>query len=85
MMKPSDLKVMPVECKTCPFKLNDKGLHQNIELVNAVTERTLFKGQQICHHNNYNKKKEQFRCKGSYDYNMEIYKRMGLENYENYK
>ena len=84
-MKSSDLKVMPVECKTCPFKLNDKGLHQNIELVNAVTERTLFKGQQICHKDSYNKKKEQFRCKGSYDYNMEIYKRIGLEDYENYK
>lgn len=85
-MKPSDLKVMSVECKTCPFKLNDKGLHQNIELVNTVVERTLFKAQQICHSNGaYDKKKEQFRCKGSYDYNMEIYKRIGLENYENYK
>lgn len=84
-MKPSDLKVIPVECKTCPFKLNDKGLHQNMELVNTVVGGTLFKAAQICHKDSYNKKKEQFRCKGSYDYNMKIYKRLGMEDYENYK
>lgn len=75
----SKLEVMPVCCKTCPFKLNDKGIMQNIELANKVIERTLFKASQICHHNGYNKKKQQFKCRGSYDYNMEIYKRIGID------
>ena len=76
----SNLEVMPVCCKTCPFKLDENDMFQNIELANKVIERTLFKATQICHFSNYDKKKQQFKCRGSYDYNMEIYKRMGIND-----
>ena len=71
-------KIMEVCCKTCPFKLDNNDIFQNVELASKVIERTLFKSVQVCHSNNYNKKKEQFKCKGSFDYNNEIYNRMDL-------
>ena len=72
----SELPVMKSHCKTCPFKLVD-GKYQDTELANKVIERTLFKAQQICHHN---APKQTHRCKGAYDHNLEIYKRLKLEH-----
>lgn len=70
--KVSDLPIMKVPCSTCPFKLVG-GKYQNMELANAVTERTLFKAQQTCHTVD-----DTQRCRGSYDFNKTIYDRMGL-------
>lgn len=44
-----ELPVMKAHCKTCPFKPDDNGRWQDPELAQQVIERTLFKGQQICH------------------------------------
>ena len=78
MKKPvSDLPVMKSNCKSCPFKKVGR-MEQDPELAAKVTERTLFKGQQICHHD---APKQTHRCKGSYDYNMEIYERLGYDKY----
>jgi len=63
---------MKAHCKTCPFKVNDQGRMLDAELANAVTSRTLFKAHQLCHGTN-----DTTRCKGSFDYNFEIYDRMG--------
>ena len=76
----SDLEIMPVCCKTCPFKLNKNDVFQDVVLASKVTERTLFKSQQLCHKDSYDKKKQLFRCRGSYDYNKEIYTRMKLDH-----
>jgi uncharacterized Fe-S cluster-containing protein len=73
-------KVMPTHCKTCPFKPDKNGVFQDNELASKVTSRTLFKAHQLCHKDNYAKDKETFRCKGSFDENMKIYKRMNLEH-----
>lgn len=74
----SDLPVMKTCCKTCPFKKDDNGREQDMKLASEVTERTLFKAQQICHGTEGKNRKANNRCKGSFDYNLEIYARMGL-------
>ena len=75
----SEMPVMKVTCSSCPFKKIEGTLrYQNQELADEVTLRTLFKGQQICHHPRLSGKKETHRCRGSYDHNKEIYDRMNL-------
>ena len=74
------LPVMKSYCKTCPFKPDENGRMQDVELANEVQKRTLFKGQQICHGTESPKRKANNRCKGAFDANMEIYKRLGLNN-----
>lgn len=75
-----ELPVMAAHCKTCPFRPDENGIWQDVKLATAVIDRTLFKGQQICH-GTYGKKGEPHnRCKGSYDYNLEIYKRLKLDH-----
>ena len=71
---------MQVCCKTCPFKTDKNDRQQDPELASEVTYRTLFNAWQLCHKDGYDKKKELFRCKGSHDYNMEIYGRLGITN-----
>ncbi len=73
----SDLPVMKAVCKTCPFRLID-GVPQDVELMNAVTERTLFQSHQICHGTEGKNRKANNRCKGSFDFNFVIYERMGF-------
>lgn len=74
LLKPvCELPKMKKHCKSCPFKYNDKGVFQDVDLANRVTERTLFKAQQTCHNTN-----DTTRCKGSWDHNFEIYKRLGF-------
>lgn len=80
MIPVCDLPVMKACCKTCPFKLDKKGRFQDTRLANEVIERTLFNSQQICHGTEGPKRKANNRCKGSYDHNLEIYKRMGLDH-----
>lgn len=75
-----ELPVMKAHCKTCPFKQDEKGIMQNVELANEVISRTLFKAQQICHGTEGKNREPNNRCKGSYDYNFEIYKRLNLNH-----
>lgn len=79
--KSSNLPVMKAHCKTCPFKPNERGIWQDVKLANEVSNRTLFKAWQICHgtqdHTKKGNKGFRDRCKGSYDHNSEIYRRMG--------
>lgn len=79
-MKSSDLPVNKVCCKTCPFRLNDKGYYQDVRLANEVISRTLFKAHQICHGTEGKNRKCKSRCKGAFDHNLEIYKRLGFEH-----
>ena len=72
---------MKAFCKSCPFKPNDRGVWQNIELADKVISNTLFQGQQICHGTEGKNRKPNNRCKGSFDYNSEIYKRLGFEKF----
>lgn len=79
MPKPvSKLPVMGACCKTCPFKKDARGVFQDVELANKVIARTLFNSQQICHGTEGKNRKPNNRCKGSFDYNKEIYSRLGL-------
>lgn len=78
-INPKELPVMLWHCKTCPFKLNELGHYQDMHLANEVTKRTLFKAHQICHGTQGKNRKANHRCKGSFDHNMEIYKRMGVD------
>lgn len=80
---PPDLPVMKANCKTCPFRLVN-GRQQDTRLANTVTQRTLFKAHQICHGTEGPKRKPNNKCKGSYDYNQEIYSRLNLiHQYQN--
>lgn len=80
MIPVCELPVMEAHCKTCPFKLDGKGHWQDVRLANEVISRTLFNSQQICHGTEGKNRKAHNRCKGAYDHNFEIYKRMGLEH-----
>lgn len=73
----SELPVMKACCKTCPFRLED-GKMRDVMQANIVTERTLFKAQQICHGTEGKNREPNNRCRGSFDFNMTIYERMGL-------
>lgn len=75
-----ELPVMKAFCATCPFRPNSRGFWTDTELANAVVGRTLFKGQQICHGTEGKRRKPRNRCKGAYDHNLEIYKRMGWDH-----
>lgn len=74
------LPVMKSNCKTCPFKTNEKGIWQNVQLANEVISRTLFKAHQICHGTEGDNRKANNRCKGAFDHNLEIYKRLNLDH-----
>lgn len=74
------LPVMKTHCKTCPFKADENGRWQNCELANTVISRTLFKAQQICHGTEGKNRKPRNRCKGAFDHNMQIYKRLNLSH-----
>lgn len=81
MKKPvSELPVMKAHCTTCPFKPDANGIWQDTKLANEVVARTLFKGQQICHGTEGKRRKANNRCKGAFDHNIEIYKRMNLDH-----
>ena len=74
----TDLPVMKSCCKTCPFKLNDRGQWQDATLANEVISRTLFKAHQICHGTEGEGREWNNRCKGAHEHNSTIYKRMGI-------
>jgi len=71
------LPVMESCCKTCPFKEDENGRWQNIELANVVISRTLFKANQICHGTEKSNREARNRCKGAFDHNFKIYERLG--------
>lgn len=73
----SKLPVMKNHCATCPFKPDINGKWQDTQLANEVVSRTLFKGHQICHGTEGKNRKPNNRCKGAFDHNSEIYRRMG--------
>lgn len=82
----SEYPLMKECCKSCPFKENERGLMQNVELANTVIERNLFQSQQMCHSTRKTLEgKDTHRCIGYYRYSFEIYKRMGLEPEQNLK
>lgn len=80
-----DLPIMKNHCKSCPFKPDAAGKWQDPELANTVTNRTLFKAQQICHSTEGKNRKPTHRCKGSFDNNDEIYKRFFGCGFEEWK
>lgn len=76
MNKVSELPVMKSCCKTCPFRKTDKGMFQDSDLANKVIERNIFKSQQICHGTEGKNREPNNRCKGYYDYSLEIYEKI---------
>ena len=75
----SELPVMAKHCKTCPFKCNNEGEWQNINLASTVIQRNLFKSQQICHGSEGKNRKATHRCKGYFDYAFDIYENLGMD------
>lgn len=80
-IKACDLPVMKAMCATCPFKLDKNNRMRDAALTAQVVQRTLFKAHQICHGTEGEKREWKNRCKGAFDYNMTIYKRLGLEKH----
>jgi hypothetical protein len=72
-----EFPVMKSHCITFPFR-EVNGKWQNVELANQVISRTLFQGHQICHITETDNREPQTRCKGAYEHNYEIYKRLNL-------
>ncbi|MCF2221058.1 hypothetical protein H9Q08_17365 [Chryseobacterium sp. PS-8] len=77
---PEKVPVMKSFCSTCPFKPDGKGRWQDPKLANEVIVRTLFKSHQICHGTEGENREPRFRCKGAFEHNLEIYRRLGLDD-----
>jgi hypothetical protein len=77
---PKKVPVMKNYCTTCPFKPNADGKWQDATLANQVIARTLFQAHQICHGTEEENRVPTHRCKGAFDHNLEIYKRLGFED-----
>lgn len=77
MVKIYDFPVMKKCCDTCPFKKNEHGRYQNIELASLVISR-LLEGSQICHHPRLHGKRENALCRGARDVQLEIMYRLGV-------
>lgn len=77
---PKKVRVMKNYCKTCPFKPNIEGKWQDTKLANEVIARTLFQAHQICHGTEGENREPIHRCKGAFEHNLEIYKRLGLDD-----
>lgn len=82
----TDMRKLPLMkkcCKTCPFKLNENNVYQDMSLAMEVSKRTLFDSQQICHgtetYDKAGNREHHNRCIGSFNHNAEIYKRIGLD------
>lgn len=73
------LPVMKAHCATCPFKPNAHARFNDSELAAKVIDRNLFKSQQICHGTEGPLRQPHNRCKGYFDYALEIYKRLNLD------
>ncbi len=71
---------MKNHCKTCPFKPNKKGEWQYVKLANDVIARTLLQAHQICHGTEGENRTPTHCCKGAFEHNLEIYKRLGLDD-----
>lgn len=50
-----------------------------MELATQVIDRTLFNGHQLCHSTESENREPHNRCKGAFEHNMDIYKRLGLD------
>lgn len=70
---------MKRHCGSCPFKPDERGNWANTNLAIKVINRTLFKANQICHSTQGTNGEPNHRCKGSYDYNRMIYKKLGFD------
>ncbi len=74
----SQFPVMKQKCATCPFNTEDKGRHNDPELVDKIKQRILSQTSQICHHPVLSDKEESHLCRGARDYQIEIFKRIGF-------
>ena len=79
-IKSCDLPVMKNHCKTCPFKTDEKGIMRDANQATLVIQITLFQAHQICHGTEGENRKPNNRCKGAFDHNFEIYKRLGYSH-----
>ena len=77
---PKKVPVMKNYCKTCPFKPDSKGKWQDVKLANEVIARTLFQAHQICHGTEGENREPTHRCKGAFEHNLKIYKRLGWDD-----
>ena len=82
MMKidPEKVPVMKNFCASCPFKPDKDGKWQNADLANEVIARTLLQAHQICHGTEGENREPRFRCKGAFEHNLEIYRRLGFDD-----
>lgn len=69
------MPVMMSNCASCPF-----GPKGDAELAQAVLDRTIGKGSQICHHPRIYGKRETHLCRGARDVQLKILVAMGFLN-----
>jgi hypothetical protein len=75
------MKIMPVQCKTCPFRDDVDGIHK--AAMAPTIEVVLSKASRICHStgkNAFHKRtgKREMLCRGARDYQLMIFHRMGF-------
>lgn len=80
----SDLPVMEVKCKSCPFHKDSNNQYLDNDLVTTIIKRNIFQSQQICHGTQVGDIWKN-RCRGYWDYAFKIYDDIGLEPGKNFK
>lgn len=74
----SKFPVMPAQCPTCPFRTDANGRHPDVRLVSRIQLRCLTEASQICHHPRSQGKLETHLCRGTRDYQLQLFHRMGI-------
>ena len=75
----SDIKNYPTrkqKCVTCPFRVDDDGMFYDPSLVSELQVRS-FTSSHLCHHPTLYGEAETHICRGSRDYQIEMFFRLG--------
>jgi len=76
MINITDFPVMPTKCKTCPFRVDENGRHQDPHFVSRIQTDVISHASQICHHPRLSGKQETHLCRGARDFQLEIFHRL---------
>jgi hypothetical protein len=72
VMNVKDWPVMRAQCASCPFRVDERGRHPDLQLVGRIQMQVITRASQICH------EVEGYLCRGGRDYQLMIFHRLGV-------
>lgn len=73
-----DWLVMAKQCSTCVLRTDAQGRYIDPHIAKTVTDRCLTEASQICHHPALHGKRETHLCRGTRDYQINFFYRIGF-------